>query len=516
MRMAASYPQLRRGQLRHPVSHPSRWHTPREVVMTDERAPEIVRWDANRLSQAVHAREVSCVEVMTAYLDHIERVNPRVNAIVSLEPRESLLRQAHERDEALARGASMGWLHGIPHAVKDLLPTRGIRTTWGSPLFAQFVPEVDAIAVERLRSAGAILIGKTNVPEFGLGSQTYNDVFGPTRNAYDASRTAGGSSGGAAVALALRMLPVADGSDHAGSLRNPAAFNNVLGFRTTFGCIPAGELDMFIAALGVVGPMARTATDLALLLSVMAGYDERAPLSRRDDPARFRQPLDRDFTGARIGWLGDFGGHLPFEPGVLELGRAALGAFEAIGCVVDEARLDYPMERVWQSWLVLRAFQVGAVLKVHHDDPAKRARMKPEVRWEVERGTRLGAYDISDAQAARTTWYQAFRRLFSRFDFLALPSAQVFPFDIETHWPRAIAGREMDTYHRWMEVVVPITMASCPALNVPAGFNAAGLPMGIQLIGRPHDELGCLQLAHAYEQATRWIERCPPPLAGVA
>lgn len=482
------------------------------------RAPEIVQWDARRLSEAIHARAVSCVEVMTAYLDHIERIDqlrPRFNAIVSLEPRESLLRQARQRDEALARGESLGWLHGIPQAVKDLLPTRGIRTTWGSPLFASFVPEVDAIAVERLRNAGAILIGKTNVPEFGLGSQTYNDVFGTTLNAYDPSRTAGGSSGGAAVALAMRMLPVADGSDHAGSLRNPAAFNNVLGFRTTFGTVPSSDLDGFVAALGVIGPMARTATDLALMLSVMAGHDPRAPLSAHADPARFTADLDRDLGGVRIGWLGDFGGHLPFEPGVLELARDALGALESVGCVVDEVRLGHPMERVWQSWLVLRAYQVGSTLRERCPDPAQRERMKPEARWEVERGERLTAYEVSDASVERTRWYHIVRQWFVRHDYLVLPSAQVFPFDATVHWPRHIAGREMDTYHRWMEVVVPITMAGCPALNVPCGFSASGLPMGVQLIGRPHDELGCLQLAHAYEQATRWVARRPPPLAGV-
>jgi amidase len=463
----------------------------------------------------IHARSVSCVEVMTAYLDHIERVNPRVNAIVSLEPREALLRQARDRDDALGRGESLGWMHGIPHAVKDLLATRGIRSTWGSPLLADFIPSADAIPVERLRHAGAILIGKTNVPEFGLGSQTYNPVFGITRNAYDPSRTAGGSSGGAAVALALRMLPVADGSDHAGSLRNPAAFNNVLGFRTTFGCVPSVDRDAFLPALGVVGPMARTAADLGLLLSVLAGYDPRAPLSARDDPARFAAPLDRDLAGTRIGWLGDLGGHLGFEPGVLELGRSALGAFESIGCTVDEIRLDHPMEQVWQSWLVLRAFLVGSALKVHHVDPAKRALMKPEARWEVERGARITAYDLADAQAERTVWYNVVRGLFERHDYLVLPSAQVFPFDAEIHWPRHVAGREMDTYHRWMEVVVPITMAGSPALNVPAGFGPTGLPTGIQIVGRPHDELGCLQLAHAYEQVTRWVTRQPPPLAGI-
>lgn len=478
--------------------------------MTADRALDIVVMDGHRLSSAIHAREVSCVEVMTAYLDHIERLNPAVNAIVSLEPREALLRQARERDDALGRGESLGWMHGMPQAVKDLVPTRGIRTTWGSPLFARFVPEADAILVERLRHAGAIVIGKTNVPELGLGSQTYNDVFGITRNAYDRSRTAGGSSGGAATALALRMLPVADGSDHAGSLRNPAAFNNVLGFRPTFGCVPSQELDAFVPALGVTGPMARTVTDLSLMLSVLAGYDPRSPLSSRDSPARFTAALDRDVAGTRIGWLGGLG--LPFEPGVLELARSALRAFEAIGCVVDEVELDHPIERVWQSWLVLRAYQIGSILKDHHADPARRALMKPEARWEVERGAALTAYQLFDASVERSAWYQRVRELFDRFDYLVLPSTQVFPFDAELHWPRDIAGTAMDTYHRWMQIVVPITMSGCPALNVPAGFTTSGLPTGVQLVGRHHDELGCLQLARAYERATGWVERHRPAL----
>jgi len=290
-------------------------------------------------------------------------------------------------------------------------------------------------------------------------------------------------------------------------------FNNVLGFRTSFGCVPAADGDVFLPALGVIGPMARTATDLALLLSVLAGYDPRAPLSAHASPARFAAPLDRDFTGTRIGWLGDLGGHLAFEPGVLELCKAALGALESVGCVVDEVRLDHPMERVWRSWLVLRAFQVGSVLRQYHADPARRAVMKPEAIWEVECGARLSAYELAEASSERSVWYQAVTALFAHHDFLVLPSAQVFPFDAKVHWPRQIAGREMDTYHRWMEVVVPVTMSGSPALNVPAGFSASGLPMGIQLIGRPHDELGCLQLARAYEQATAWAARLPPALA---
>jgi amidase len=470
--------------------------------------------DASALARAIRTRAVSCVEVMTAYLDHIDRVNPLVNAIVSLEDRESLLRQAAGRDGELARGEYLGWMHGFPHAVKDLSPTRGICTTWGSPIFAGFVPDADAIFVERLRRAGAILIGKTNVPEFGLGSQTYNTVFGTTLNAYDPSRTAGGSSGGAAAALALRMVPVADGSDHAGSLRNPAAFNNVLGFRTTFGRVPTAEDDVFQPALGVVGPMARTVTDLALLLSVMAGYDARAPLSSREDPARFAGNLDRDFSGTRVGWLDDLDGRLRFEPGVRELCGEALRALETVGCFVEEARPAHSMEQVWQSWLVLRAHEVGFAFRALLGDSGLRALIKPELQWEAERASALGAADLADAAAGRTAWYAAVRALFARHDYLVLPSAQVFPFDASLHWPREIAGQTMDTYHRWMEVTIPATMAGCPALNVPVGFSAGGLPMGMQIIAPPHEELACLQLARAYERATAWVERHPPDPSG--
>src|SRR5690349_2675939 len=281
---------------------------------------DIVELPAHALSEAIRARQVSCREVMQATLARIDAVNPLHNAIVSLRDGDALLREADERDAQLSRRATpagpIGWMHGIPQAIKDVAQTAGIRTTLGSLVLRDFVPAKDGLMVQRMKAAGCIVIGKTNTSEFGLGSHTFNEVFGTTRNAYDPSRTAGGSSGGAAVALALRMLPVADGSDHAGSLRNPAAFNNVLGFRTTFGCVPSAEGDVFLPALGVIGPMARTATDLALLLSVLAGYDPRAPLSAAGDPARFIAPLDRDFSGTRIGWLGDLGGHLAFEPGV--------------------------------------------------------------------------------------------------------------------------------------------------------------------------------------------------------
>jgi amidase len=473
---------------------------------------EIVKMDGLALSHAIQSKQASCVEVMNAYLDHIDALNPKVNAIVSLQDRGGLVEQAKTSDAELARGEHRGWMHGFPQAIKDLTATKGIRTTQGSRIFKDFVPAADAIMVERMKRAGAIIIGKTNTPEFGLGSNTYNDVFGRTLNSYDQSKSSGGSSGGAGVSVALRMLPVADGSDHGGSLRNPAAWNNVFGFRTSYGRVPSQGLDVFYAWMGVQGPLARTVPDLAMLLSVQAGHDARLPLSNRQDPARFTEPLKRDFKGARIAWGGDYGGALPLEPGLLDLCKTALKSFEALGCIVEEAWPDYPVERVWQNWRTLRAWQAGSALKDHYNDPGKRALMKPEARFEVESGQKLGAYDVFDASAVRTAWYQAVRAFFERYDYFLLPSGQVFPFDATLDWPKQIAGKTMDTYHRWMEVMIPVTMSSCPALTVPAGFSDGGLPMGIQIVAPNHGELACLQLAHAYDEATRWVEKRPPPL----
>jgi amidase len=473
---------------------------------------DIVMMDALALSRAIHAKQVSCVEVMSAYLDHVDALNPKVNAIVSLQERNGLLQQAKTRDEQLARGESLGWMHGFPQAIKDLTATKGIRTTQGSRIFKDFVPAADAIVVERVKRAGAIIIGKTNTPEFGLGSNTYNDVFGRTLNAHDQTRTAGGSSGGGAVAVALHMLPVADGTDHGGSLRNPAAYNNIFGFRPSFGRVPAQQPDGFYAVMGTPGPMARTVPDLAMLLSVQAGYDPRAPLSNRQDPAQFTEPLKRDFKGTRVAWAGDFGGHIPYDPGVADLCKSALKTFESLGCTVEEAIPDYPIEKVWENWKTLRAWQSGSALKALYSDPAKRALMKPAAQFEVESGDKLKAYDIYDANAVRTAWYQAVRTFFERYDYWLMPSAQVFPFDAATDWPKTVGGRTMDTYHRWMEVMIPVTMSSCPSLSVPVGFNGAGLPMGMQIVAPNHGELACLQLAYAYDQATQWVAKRPPPL----
>jgi amidase len=474
--------------------------------------PDLVMMDALDLSKMIKSKQVSCKEVMATYLDHIERTNVKVNAIVSLQDRDALLKQAVERDEQLARGEYRGWMHGFPHAVKDAVPTKGIRTTWGSPLL-DTVPPADATFVERLKKNGAIIIGKTNTPEFGMGSQTYNTVFGTTLNAYKQSKTAGGSSGGAAVSLALRMLPVADGSDMMGSLRNPAAFNNVIGFRPSYGRIPPSPSDeLYLQQLTCVGPMGRSVEDVAMLLAVMAGPDPTAPLSIEQDPAMFAAPLGRDFAGTRLGWLGNLGGYLPMEPGVLELCKSSFKGFEAIGCTVEETRLGLAPEKMWDLWLTLRHWLLAGHYLALYNDPSKRELMKPESRWEVEGGLKLTALDVYKASVARSSWYEALRRLFETYDYLLLPSAQVFPFDAGVHWPKAIDGVTMDTYHRWMEVVVPGSLSGGPIISMPVGFSPDGLPMGMQIIGKNHADLAVLQLAYAYEQATNWVSKNLPPL----
>lgn len=471
----------------------------------------LLTMDAVALSQAIKLKQVSCKEVMATFLDHIERTNPKVNAIVSLQPRDNLLKQATERDSQLARGEYLGWMHGFPHAVKDLAPTKGVRTTWGSPLL-DTVPEQDAIFVERLKKNGAIVIGKTNVPEFGFGSQSYNQVFGTTLNAYDQSKTAGGSSGGAACALALRMLPVADGSDAMGSLRNPAAYNNVIGFRPSYGRVPSAEQELYLGQLIAAGPMGRNVSDVAMLLSVMAGPDSRAPLSIEQDPMLFTHALQRDLQGTRLGWLGDLGGHLPMERGILDLCENGIKAFKTFGCAVEAARIDFSPARMWDTWLTLRHWVNAGNLMHLYKEPAQREKMKPEAVWEVEGGMKLSALDVYEASTARSEFYRAVSRLFATYDFLLLPSAQVFPFDAGVHWPASINGVNMDTYHRWMEVVVPASLSALPVINVPIGFSRAGLPMGLQIIGKYHADFALLQIAYAYEQATHWVSNNLPPL----
>ncbi|SOC40252.1 amidase [Rhizobium subbaraonis] len=468
---------------------------------------EITSLSATALSRAIHSRHVSCRAVMEAYLARIAALNPKVNAIVSLRDTAPLLSEADAADRALSEGHTCGWLHGIPFAVKDLSEAKGLRCTYGSRSYNDYVPDFDDIHVERIRAAGAIFIGKTNAPEIGLGSHTYNGVFGATRNPYDLSRSAGGSSGGAGAALAARMVAVADGSDMMGSLRNPAAFNNVVGFRPSFGRVPSLGSELYLGQHAVNGPMGRCVADVAALLSIQAGYDARDPLSLPDEALLLE--ARKDWSGVRIGWLGDYGGHLPFEPGVLELCRDALTVFSSLGASVSDVPVRFDMERLWWGWRTYRHFLVAGGQAADYADGDKRAQMKPEMRWEVENGQAMSATDVLAASAIRSEWYRHVLDLFKTNDFLVLPSAQVFPFDVDLDWPKEIAGRSMDTYHRWMEVVIGPTMAGLPVAAMPAGFGTAGLPAGIQIIGRPRADAAVLQLAAAYEARTDWLQRMP-------
>ena len=477
---------------------------------------EIVLWDGAELSVAVRRRLVSCVEVMTAYLDHIDQVNPSVNAIVNLRPRSELLAEAAEKDRLLQSGDYQGWMHGFPHAVKDLASVAGMKTTFGffRPPFDLGPATTDSLIVERIRAAGAIFIGKTNTPEFGLGSQTYNNVFGTTFNAYDQTKTAGGSSGGAAVAVALRMLPVADGSDFMGSLRNPPGWNNVFGLRP----------EAFLAQGGVEGPIARTALDLALLLRTISGYDARAPLPNEQDARSFTR-LRGKLRGQKVAWLANLGGYLPMEPEVLEVTQRAVDAFSDLGMQVSQVD-DLPAfgsfrgnQDLWPTWLIFRHWLIGGTLRPLYDIPLFRAAMKPEAIYEVQGlisgadgNPAISALDTYLGAVKRTDLYQGFRQLFETYDYVVLPTAQVFPFDADVTWPRSIEGVQMSSYHRWMEVTAIGTLLNAPTLAMPAGFSSAGLPIGLQVIGKSHDDFSLLGLAHAWEKTTRWVERVKPAL----
>ena len=443
---------------------------------------------------------------MAATLDRIEALNPLHNAIVALRPREELMAEAHAADSSGARGP----LHGLPMAVKDLEDVAGLPTTKGSPILGLAAALADSVMVSRLRAAGAILIGKTNVPEFALGSYSRNPVYGITRNAYDSGLSAGGSSAGAAVALALRMLPLADGSDYGGSLRNPAGWNNVYGFRPSFGRIPKVDADVWTPTLGVLGPMARGVEDLCLLLSVQAGFSAAAPLSL-PDASFYPAPTPRA-KGVRIAWVGDFGGEIPFDPGVMEVARSSLRVFEDLGCVVEEARPDFSLAALWRAFLRLRWFHNAAMLPAY-EDPALRAMLPETALYEIENGLKLTAYDVAAASQTRSLWHAALARFHERYDFWALPTAQCFAFAAEAKRAPAVGGKAMTTYHEWMQCVVPGTMAGAPVAALPAGFDAEGRAMGVQLVGRVQDEAGVLALARAYDEATRWPYRRAP--AGV-
>lgn len=468
---------------------------------------DLLRRDAVEILALLASRQLSAADLMQATLARIAAVNGAVNALVSLCEPDDLMAEARACDATPRPGP----LAGLPMAVKDLVATAGIRSTWGSPLFAGHIPSRDDLLAARLRAAGAILIGKTNVPEFGLGSHSFNPVFGVTRNPYDLALSAGGSSGGAAVALATGMVALADGSDMMGSLRNPAAFCNVYGLRPTWDLVPSEPVaDTFLHVMSTEGPMARSPRDLALLLGVLAGPDPRLPHSRpvEDYAPRPGQSLN----GTRIGWLGNWGNDYSVQPGILPLCETALAQMAGLGARIDVLKPPFPAAKLWESWTILRSWAVAMGKKALYRDSVKRALMKPELVWEIERGLSLSAEAVHDASVIRSDWYATLAALFTTCDVLALPSAQVWPFPADWRYPAAINGRRMDSYHRWMEVVVPASLAGVPALAIPIGFGEAGLPMGMQLVAATGQDRALLQIGQIWHEATNWPGQRPPQI----
>jgi amidase len=465
--------------------------------------PDICFLTATEMADMIRRKKLSARETLDAHLKQIERVNPKVNAIVTLVA-EQAVDNARKADEAQARGAALGPLHGLPIAHKDLVETAGIRTTFGSRIFKDNVPKHDAILVERIRKAGAICLGKTNTPEFGAGSQTFNAVFGATKNPHDLTKTCGGSSGGAAVSLACGMLPIADGSDTGGSLRNPAAFCGVVGFRVAPGRVARAASGDSWSTISVSGPMARTVPDVALLLSVMAGPDPRCPISISEPGSRFTGNLERNFKGVRVAWFKDMGG-IPFDPRVLSLVNAQRKVFESLGCVVEEAEPDWT--GVHESVDTLRAWGYAATqsenIRLHRD------LVKDTIQWEAERGSKLSGADVARAHTLRSKAWDNMRIFQDKYEYFIAPTTQVLPFDVTQPYPTEIAGVKMSTYIEWMKACLLISALETPSISMPCGFTEDGLPVGLQIVGRHRDEWSVLQMAHGFEQATPGTRRKP-------
>jgi amidase len=463
---------------------------------------------AKQLSQLILGRQVSVSEVMKAHLAQVERVNPKVNAIVTLVPHVAM-DCAENADRILARNEPVGPLFGLPIAHKDLEETRGLRTTFGSPIYRDFIPIRDSLIVERLKKAGAITIGKTNTPEFGAGSNTFNEVFGITRNPYDTDKTCGGSSGGAAVALACGMVPIADGSDMGGSLRNPANFCNVVGFRTSPGRIPYWPRKTGWFSISVQGPMARTVEDAAFMLSAIAGPDPRSPIAIREPGSLFSRPLVRDFTGVRVAWSADLGG-LPVDPRVTSVIDGRRSTFESLGLVIEDAEPDFSdADFVFKT---LRAWNHH--LNFREELTRNRDRMKDTLIWNIEAGEHLRGIDVGLAEQKRTQLYHRIREFMETREFMIFPVSQVPPFDVGTEYVTRINGTPMTTYIDWMKSSYYVSVVGLPSISVPCGFTDEGLPVGVQIVGRHQDDWGVLQLAYAFQEATSFWKQRPPVAVG--
>lgn len=475
---------------------------------TSRTSEEICFQSAAELASLIRQKKVSAREMMQAHLAQIDRLNPRLNAIVTIVPEDELMAQALAADEAVVHGKPLGPLHGVPVAVKDNNQTNGIRTTSGSILYKDYVPDFDCLVVEREKKAGAIVIGKTNIPEFGLGSQTFNKVFGATLNPYDLTKTCGGSSGGGAVALACGMAPLADGSDMGGSLRNPPNFCNIVGMRPSPGRVPNSPVQLGWFTQGVAGPMARNVADCALFLSALAGFDRRSPIAIDQGGEQFAAALGRrSFKGVRVAMMKDLG--LPWEPAVKDAYAAQAKVFESLGCIVEEAEPDLHDANEcfvsWRHWLL--ELQFGNLVETSGD------LLNEYIHWHVQEGRKLKGPYLSRLEVKRTALYHRMREFMERYEFFLLPVNQVLPFDAGIPYPTEINGTGMENYLAWMKSAYYISAAGNPAIAVPCAFSETNLPIGLQIVGRHHGDWGVLQMAHAFEQTTRIGHRRPPHIS---
>jgi amidase len=454
---------------------------------------------------AVKRKKISPVEIMDAVLARIEKINPKLNAYCTVVP-EKARQAAKKAEKAVTKNEKLGPLHGVPVSVKDLTPTAGIRTTWGSKIFEDFVPQEDALVVQRLKAAGAIVVGKTNTPEFGAGANTYNQVFGTTWNPWKPGYTCGGSSGGAAVALACGLGPLATGSDLGGSLRIPASFCGVVGFRTSAGMVPIYPSYLGWDTLAVEGPMARTVGDTALMLSVIAGQDDRSPISFPIEPRELLKAVQApEIKGLRVAWSPDLG-ISPVDEEVRKIVASAARRFSELGCRVEQAAPDFT--GVQQIIHVTRAARMVAL---HGEKLEKwRHQMNPNLVWNIEQGVPLTAKEIGEAEKERTALYHRVREFFVPYDLLLTPTVAVPPFPQEMIYPKVINGQPMKNYQEWLYLTYAITLTGLPAISIPCGFTPEGLPVGLQIVGRRLAETTVLKAAAAYEAAEPWKDKRPP------
>ena len=450
-------------------------------------------WSVTQLKKRLEKKSISAQLVLESYLKKIKKKNAEINALISILPENQLYKMASKVDQARARGDKLPTLAGIPIAIKDLTDTKGILTTYGSKIFFQNTPKTDDPMVQNLKKAGLMIIGKTNTPEFGVGSQTFNTIFGATKNPFDLSKTSGGSSGGGAAAVASGMIPFSDGSDMMGSLRNPAAFNNIYGFRPTPSLMPSSDtLLKNFPRLSTIGAMAKSPDDLVLLLQAQYGNIEKTAFSL--------PKLDLKNGKIKIAWLQDFSGSYPLENGIISMCEKVLGKFDNIGASITPFSPEFKAEDIWDSWVNLRSATIANNMKPHYESPKRRPLLKSEIIWEIERGNSLCRKKIELSLEKQSLWLKYTQLIFDEFDFFALPSTQVFPFDHKIHYPKTINKIKLDTYHRWMEVVVPASLSGLPVASIPCGFNKNGLPTGIQIVGNKYKDKNILALSKYFHE----------------